>query len=139
MLMKKNVNFARMQSEEKVQQQSTNAGELDGLFKSNGVIPDIILQDLKRKGLEVNALTMDDDTSTYTRVKRCPFPSLRKIKCFFYAVSQNQGDTDGIKRNFTVIVPHSFVEHGGCDQKWCHAGDANYRHLSLPGGKILTD
>ncbi|XP_052814074.1 uncharacterized protein LOC128241142 [Mya arenaria] len=31
------------------------------------------LQDLKRKGLEVNALTMDDDTSTYTRVKRCPF------------------------------------------------------------------
>ncbi|WAR14577.1 LOW QUALITY PROTEIN: hypothetical protein MAR_004682, partial [Mya arenaria] len=36
------------------------------------------LQDLKRKGLEVNALTMDDDTSTYAKVKRCLFPSLGK-------------------------------------------------------------
>ncbi|WAR14575.1 hypothetical protein MAR_004680, partial [Mya arenaria] len=60
-------------------------------------------------------------------------------KCFSYAVSQNQGDHDGIKRNLTAIVPHSYGEHGGCDQTWCRAGDANYRHSSLPCGKNLTD
>ncbi|WAR16597.1 hypothetical protein MAR_031191 [Mya arenaria] len=112
------------------------------------------LQHLKRKGLEVNALTMDDDTSTYARVKRCLFPSLRTNsdknhvvknmtnclykKYFSYAVSQNQGDPDDIKRNLTAIVPHSYGEHGDCDQKWCRAGDTNYRHSSLPRGKNLT-
>ncbi|WAR10520.1 hypothetical protein MAR_035596 [Mya arenaria] len=42
--------------------------ELDGLVKSNGAFLTLkCLQDLKRKGLEVNALTKDDDTSTNTR------------------------------------------------------------------------
>jgi hypothetical protein len=130
------------------------------------------LQDLKGNGLDVNALTMDDDTSTFTRAKRCLFPSLRKNsdknhvvknmtnslykvkannkklsnetityvkKCFSYAVSQNQGDPEGIKRNLNAIVPHSYGEHGGCDRKWCRADEANYRHSSLPGGRNLTD
>ncbi|WAQ96001.1 hypothetical protein MAR_028691 [Mya arenaria] len=88
------------------------------------------LHDLKRKGLEVNALTMDDDTSTYTR------------KCFSYTVSQNQGDPDGIKRNLTAIVPHSYGEYGGCVQKWCRAGDANYRHSDQrirPSSATMTE
>ncbi|XP_052768136.1 uncharacterized protein LOC128208626 [Mya arenaria] len=76
--------------------------ELDGLFKSNGAIPDTKMP----SGFE----------------KKSP-----------------RGDPDGIKRNLTAIVPHSYGEHGGCDRKWCRAGDANNRHSSLPRGKNLTD
>ncbi|XP_052777842.1 uncharacterized protein LOC128215169 [Mya arenaria] len=76
--------------------------ELDGLFKSNGAIPDT------------------------------------KMPSGFEKKSR-RGDPDGIKRNLTAIVPHSYGEHGGCDRKWCRAGDANNRHSSLPRGKNLTD
>ncbi|XP_070542849.1 uncharacterized protein [Ptychodera flava] len=60
-------------------------------------------------------------------------------KCFNYAVSQNEGSSDGLAKALRSIIPHAFGEHDNCGE-WCSfAKDpVNYTHKSLPHGKNLT-
>ncbi|XP_077988114.1 uncharacterized protein LOC144442609 [Glandiceps talaboti] len=61
-------------------------------------------------------------------------------KCFNYAVTQNHGNPEGLKKNLQAIMPHSFGDHMKCDRKWCrYPTDPNsYKHKSLPYGKDLS-
>lgn len=62
-------------------------------------------------------------------------------KCVTYAVSQNHGNTTGVKSNMAAIVPHTFGNHDTCNPAWCRnfAEGENYRHSSLPLGKDLNN
>lgn len=60
-------------------------------------------------------------------------------KCFSYAIKQNEGDPDGIKKSLKAIVPHAFGEHSNCSISWCKflIDPVSYRHSTLPHGKDL--
>ena len=60
-------------------------------------------------------------------------------KCFFYALTQNKGDADGLRAALTSIVPHMYGDHTDCGS-WCGyaASPSTYKHSGLPYGRDLT-
>ncbi|XP_028390793.1 uncharacterized protein LOC114515695 [Dendronephthya gigantea] len=61
------------------------------------------------------------------------------VRCFSYAITQNKGNPNEIKKAVESIVPHAFGNHADCDISWCgYKGDlTNYKHKTLPYGKDL--
>ncbi|WAR09421.1 hypothetical protein MAR_019379 [Mya arenaria] len=82
------------------------------------------LQEVKQKGLNIERLTMDGDSTTCTRVKPSSFPDLKKsndknhINCFSYRISQNKGNTHGIKTSLKALSAHVLNEHSSCSPTW---------------------
>ncbi|XP_065196400.1 uncharacterized protein LOC135827891 [Sycon ciliatum] len=60
-------------------------------------------------------------------------------KLFMYAITQNRGNSTGLKAALNTTVPHMYGDHAACGE-WCKYGDDpdSYRHKSLPFGKDLT-
>ena len=61
------------------------------------------------------------------------------VKCFSYAITQNKGNPEEIKKAIECIVPHAFGDHAKCKISWCgyKCHPNNYKHKSLPHGKDL--
>ena len=61
------------------------------------------------------------------------------VKCFSYAIAQNKGNPEEIKKAIECIVPHAFGDHTKCNISWCgYKSDLiNYKHKTLPHGKDL--
>lgn len=55
-------------------------------------------------------------------------------KCFAYAVTQNSGDVNNMKKAIAAIVPHCFGEHNQCGD-WCgyHQNPDTYTHRGIKG------
>lgn len=125
-------------------------------------------------GYRIQSITMDDDTTTISRLKSTVDPNIEKlcdknhikknlsnslynvkkdykqlsstvisylVKCTSYAISQNHGDAESLKKNLAVIVPHAFGEHEHCSESWCGYKKTpdTYKHSGLPGGCDLTN
>lgn len=58
-------------------------------------------------------------------------------KCFNYALEQNRGNVDAMKKALGSITPHCFGDHSCCSSSWCRANSPDYKHKSLPHGKPL--
>ena len=54
------------------------------------------------------------------------------LKCFSYAVTQNKGNIDGMRKDVLTIVSHAFGEHKGRG-KWCGfvRKGSSYKHKTL--------
>ncbi|VDI36869.1 Hypothetical predicted protein [Mytilus galloprovincialis] len=61
-------------------------------------------------------------------------------KDFSYALSQNKGNPENLRKVLKSIIPHAFGDHILCDKTWCqyHKNPDTYKHKSLPYGKNLT-
>ena len=58
--------------------------------------------------------------------------------CFSYALSQNQGNPEDLKKHMDALVPHNFGDHKNCkDLEWCKSESVNYCHNGLPHKKPL--
>ena len=60
-------------------------------------------------------------------------------KNFAYAMNQNMGDPEGLKKTLKAIPEHMFVEHNGCGS-WCgyNKNRDRFFHYNLPSGKDLS-
>ncbi|WAR21424.1 LOW QUALITY PROTEIN: hypothetical protein MAR_015398 [Mya arenaria] len=101
------------------------------------------LQEVKQKGLNIERLTMDGDSTTFTRLKsKHKSLSNNNIahiqKCFSYGISQNKGSTHGIKTSLDALPSHMFNEHSSCSPTWCTSlRDENYRQAHILQGTEL--
>ncbi len=130
-----------------------------------------MLQNIKEKGVEVNQLVLDGDSTTVARARKTVNPSLKvrrdknhvkkgfatsmydlkkkskhctdtivksMRKNFNYAISQNQGNAEGLKKALEACVEHPFGNHTNCG-KWCNGrNNPDYKHPNLARGKDLT-
>ncbi|WAQ95784.1 hypothetical protein MAR_028474, partial [Mya arenaria] len=101
---------------------------MEWFIKSDGTLS-TSLQEVKQKGLNIERLTMNGDSTTFTRVKRSLFQDLKKSndknhilkskhkllsnnnsahiqKCFSCGISQNKGNTHGIKTSLNALSAH---------------------------------
>ncbi|CAC5392669.1 unnamed protein product [Mytilus coruscus] len=59
-----------------------------------------------------------------------------------YAIKENEGSTDDLRKGLNRIVPHVSGDHSLCtDMEWCTYKDdpVNFKYKSLPGGKCLSN
>ena len=55
-------------------------------------------------------------------------------KNFTYAMNQNKGNPESLRKAFLSIPPHMYGDHARCGS-WCRSHtDPNYSHNNLPGG-----
>ncbi|CAC5426870.1 unnamed protein product [Mytilus coruscus] len=61
------------------------------------------------------------------------------VRCFMYAIKENEGSTDDLRKGLNRIVPHASGVHS--DMEWCTYKDdpVNFKYKSLPGGKCLSN
>ena len=59
------------------------------------------------------------------------------VKCFSYAMVQNKGNQEEIKKAIECIVPHALGDHTECNSSWCgYKSDlTNYKHKTFPHGE----
>jgi hypothetical protein len=55
------------------------------------------------------------------------------VKCFSYAIAQNKGKPEEIKKAIECIVPHAFGDHTKCNISWC----GYKRDLSITNIKLF--
>ena len=61
-------------------------------------------------------------------------------RCVTYAIMQNQGNAEGLKKDVLNVAPHVYGDHSTCREEWCHAkNNSSYVYKNLPGGKPLAD
>ncbi len=60
-------------------------------------------------------------------------------KCFTYAVNQNKGNVEAVRKALLNIVPHLFDKHAGCGE-WCkHKNKSDtFKYNYLPNGKAVS-
>ncbi|VDI44533.1 Hypothetical predicted protein [Mytilus galloprovincialis] len=64
------------------------------------------------------------------------------VRCFMYAIKENEGSTDDLRKGLNRLVPHVSGDHSLCtDIEWCTYKDdpVNFKYKSLPGGKCLSN
>ncbi|CAG2238880.1 unnamed protein product [Mytilus edulis] len=64
------------------------------------------------------------------------------VRCFMYAIKENEGVTDELRVGLNRIVPHVSGDHSLCTNvEWCTYKDdpVNFKYKSLPGGKCLSN
>ncbi|WAQ93499.1 hypothetical protein MAR_005970 [Mya arenaria] len=45
--------------------------------------------------------------------------SLCSQKCFSYGISQNKGNTHGLRTSLNALSAHMLNEHSSCSPTWC--------------------
>ncbi|VDH96628.1 Hypothetical predicted protein [Mytilus galloprovincialis] len=117
-----------------------------------------MVKEIQKTGCEVSSITMDDDSTTIARLRKeeksvarshrttgkaqkCSMNVVNYLtKDFSYALSQNKGNPENLRKVLKSIIPHAFGDHILCDKTWCqyHKNPDTYKHKSLPYGKNLT-
>ena len=121
---------------------------------SKGMEPDVageLVAKVEEKGIRVETLIMDDDTTTMARIRRTvdheklTTPVIKYLKkCFSYALQQNKGEPDNLRSALLNIAEHTFGNHSECGP-WCGyvQNPDTYKHSNIDkdlcGDELKTD